>query len=861
MRAKSSFFGLAFIVLLSGVCQAESILPKSWTFPEEPTPDGIGCISCAAKSGDSAVERPFMRNGSSLQMNMDLATVSPVDNILLKVCLGSKKPFVPSAIYRIIPYGLKSSNKKSLTVVIGGAKIVFDTAIKDLTESKVFSAQFPEYSISMKDGNILFATDKETEYLFSGKGLDWKLFEIRNIFCHARNIKCEYNTDGLLSGISLPDGNKYTIEYKDKHPAKINDPSGYVTEIAWNKRDRIAGVTTILQPEHPFYVKDPAKAQLNTVRNIHAEYDNNDRIVSIVTSSGEKFSAEYIKNADLAKKTISNTTILTAPGEMRIYSSIILNCADDTKTIESGFVLKGEDGKDVFEANDVTLFRKQEDSYLKISKIINGSETKFAYDGNREKVSSETDALGRVTSFKYNKQGRIICEIFPDKSQKTYRHDEKGRLIEKVDEDGSITNFFYRDNRLKAINEAGILTSYEYDNQGRPKQTTIPDGTIYSFEWDNLSRLVSYTKPNGVKLKYTYAGPLNKIVEIKTISSDGKENYAKTYAYDPKGRLEKIIYSDSTYESFVYDCCDLTAKKDERNNVFRYIYDQAHRLIKVTFNKKTIWGATYDEYGRLVRKKSIRDGDEEREYSKMWNAGKAWYTNVIKNPNGKMVFIRDTNGWPIEITENDTGKILYKYNHAQKVTSVRGNIKPWRDFKYDKSGNLVEKIYYGFPFNSNPLLARKIVYEFDKSNRKTLIIHPDGSTDETVYKKNSSQIYYIRNGNKLTFYTYNDMGQHVSSSILSLKEFQDATSTDKQELIKSQITERFKYDTLGRLWIKADANGMPREIFIYNNGNINKIAYVVEAVSDKYGAVFSYQNGIKMFVKYSNLNHCMNGNI
>lgn len=841
-------FGLAF---------ADDILPAGYKLPGVPLPGNHGCTSCG--SGDSeGNEIPHVNSMSVVMMKINL--LEELDTIdfgqgLLTITPGSNVAFAPESRYI-----LQSPNEQQdyVRVLLNEVPLRFRAKFDEIGQSNFYSYTRPGYSLG-RDGNNLIVTNHndQIEYRFASfdGGVNWKIDTIRKQHSPARQIQCRYNNDGLITEIILPGERKYLLEYKFGQVVKVTSPAGAVTNIEWNESGSLKRINTTLLPEHPLYAENVKKDRRGKeepaiVRDLHFTCTPQGVLQEIVNSSGERYA---IRSATTNKgKTGERLTIIIYPDGTRKFQKSVT--APGTRQIEEGVILN-KDKKEEF----ITV--KTNEYILKdgvwISKGAVGS--KYEYRAPFNTATSVTDAYGNRTTFAYNSCGLKTSVIYPGKAKKTLEYDIRWNKTKKVDECGRTKIWTYDDhNRLLQYQYGDLITKYEYDDQGRPVKSITPGNLNHLFEWDANSRLISYTRPNGVATEYQYHGSLDKVKALNIVANDKSEKYTRTYDYDLQGRLKRINYPDKTYEGFAYDCCNLIAQKDRHSNVFSYTYDQSHRLIRATFNNKIIFNASYDKYGRLVEKTNAKDGREKREYAKTWDNGKAWYANSIIDSNGhNKIFTRNAEGWPVRITDANGKEALYRYNYAHKPTVIRGNLEPWRDFVYDKSGNLIEEAYYGLPLEDNPSLSRKIKYKFDNSNRKIMTLLPDGSVNETVYQKGSDWIYYIRNGDKLTFFTYNAEGQVVSHSFASYKEFNASGSiTDKQDLIQAKIMVQLKYDVLGRLWIKSDVRGRPITIYIYE-GATDKTASIIEAVSDEYGAVFSCRNKNKIFVKYSKLEDYM----
>jgi len=94
-------------------------------------------------------------------------------------------------------------------------------------------------------------------------------------------------------------------------------------------------------------------------------------------------------------------------------------------------------------------------------------------------VLSTTDALGRVTSFRYAAAGRQTESVYAEGTTALRDYDAEGRLISVSD-------------------RAGRVTTFNYEVVGRIVATEYPDGTTISSTYDATGRLVA--RPAGQRI-------------------------------------------------------------------------------------------------------------------------------------------------------------------------------------------------------------------------------------------------------------------------------------------------------------------------------------------------------------------------
>ena len=125
-----------------------------------------------------------------------------------------------------------------------------------------------------------------------------------------------------------------------------------------------------------------------------------------------------------------------------------------------------------------------------------------AYDqaGN---LVTQTDALGRITRFRYDALNRLVEKTYPGGDSEQYVDDAVGNLVAHGDGLGRTTTFTYNAmNRLVAKTlPGGVTIAYGYKADGQRASVTDPRG-VTSYGYDSVGRLASVTHPSGEVVSY-----------------------------------------------------------------------------------------------------------------------------------------------------------------------------------------------------------------------------------------------------------------------------------------------------------------------------------------------------------------------
>ena len=396
----------------------------------------------------------------------------------------------------------------------------------------------------------------------------------------------------------------------------------------------------------------------------------------------------------------------------------------------------------------------------------------YEYDFLGNKIS-QTNALCYKTLFEYDNAGRLIAQKVPlkenpssddDYAITTYTYDKAGRVIKETDPNGNTVQHEYDKNGkiIAQYDPLGRKTFFEYDKNGNKTKSIAPSGKIVIYEYDALNRMTAIIDEDNNKSKIVYDGVGNK---IQTIDA---ENNITDYYYDSIKRLirqtDQLEYNidyiygydttshiatkemlaerdnensrrakwwtdwqgnpvkqidgqgeDEKTTLFTYDYYSrLTSKTTPKGDIISFGYDELGHEESITcdndssvdatftYNKigqKTVMsditGTTryyYDPAGRLTRKLDSKNYPVYYEYDKAGNKTKMTFTGINRPDD----LTPDTVNYPYV-----TQTVTYAYNAANQLTEITssynsdsGEISKTTTFDYDtRSGMLLKKIY------------------------------------------------------------------------------------------------------------------------------------------------------------------------
>ena len=506
------------------------------------------------------------------------------------------------------------------------------------------------------------------------------------------------------------------------------------------------------------------------------------------------------------------------------------------------------------------------------------TETKWSLS---QKVS-ETDALGRQTSYVYNKKGDLTSIIFPTGKYYRYGYNRLGQLETVVNTQGEKWQYKYTDKGalISSLSPNGLTWHYHHDEKGRLIRETYPDDnyTIYdyneqtrqlkgysntkgegvTFELDIFNRPLSLTKRDKSVYYYEYSashanpdGSLTKLItpegsiqtfaynseRLLTESVDGNGNKTQ-YTYGAFDLLQSQILPNGETLTFHYDkLTRLTEVKNAQGDSYSYEYDKVGQLVRETDFTGRSRAYAYDAVGRLIRKTQA-DGHIET------------YAYDIEDK------LLTRNTWQPVLQGNDicgyelAHQVCYTYTNktGQLSQTINTQYLPYfaqhiTEFEYDEQYRLIAEIQDG----------ERIGVELDKYGRQTALLLPNGVESAVKISQGFNQYgeltqFQVNNHNPLNL-SYDKLGrqtrkqnqngfilaEHFSPSGLlqaqgggwnnSLTEQQlsDYQPNQTYPIAGTQISRKWQYDKAFNLVHTQDNHWGATEYRVNKNGQVTDV--------------------------------------
>ncbi|WP_102357852.1 DUF6531 domain-containing protein, partial [Pseudomonas sp. AD21] len=335
---------------------------------------------------------------------------------------------------------------------------------------------------------------------------------------------------------------------------------------------------------------------------------------------------------------------------------------------------------------------------------VDGSEETYVHD-DRARLVRKVEADGGEHLKVYDAAGRLIAEQDPLGAVTEYRYDEVGRLVALLPPQDEPTSYEYRNGFLhrrsrgeavwtwrrnaegdvtEAVDPDGLVTYYYYDTRGQLLSIRYPDSSRHQLAWNDLGQLIEETLPDGGVRRFSYDA-----LGRRTTSCD--EHGAITrQQWDAVGRRVQTTVPTGATRAYSYGAYgQVTAERDELGRITRYEYDDDLHLVSRRINPDgTRVQYRYDHAQLLLTEIENESGEKYRlDYTP---------TGLIRQETGfdgrRTAYAYDRNGHLLEKTEfGDDGSTLV--TAYARDTAGRLLLKTLPDgvqvaYTYDRLGRL-----------------------------------------------------------------------------------------------------------------------------------------------------------------------------
>lgn len=494
-----------------------------------------------------------------------------------------------------------------------------------------------------------------------------------------------YDSQGRLSSSTHGNGNTTSFGYSAegfRNSVTVPGPGGatYTTTSLFNEWGWPTEVTNALG---------------ETVRT---SYNLNGQIISVRDALGREFRSEYDEAGNLTKQ-------FDGKGANTLYS---YNNANEriAMTSRSGAVWNYEyspTGKPLKTIAPVLPGQSDaqryttERSYDEADRVVRvtdaaGNSVAFTYDANGNvverldktqkawktrfdelnRVVEAEDPLGNVVKTEYDRVGRRTRTVSPKGFTSENVYDGRGRLAEWVDPCGSRWLYGYdaNGNITKITDALGGEYLMEYGPRNERIREENQDHFVWTYEYDELGRLKTETDPNGLSKTHDFDAAGRKLsISYSTGRADG-------FQYDANDNVVATTRSNSgplTISFFDYDVMDrLVEYRDPFSNLVGYAYDALGRRTILTYPGGHDLVYQYDAENRVIQMDDWLGNRSSFEYDDAGRLTKRVYPNGIE-----------------QVQSYDDGGRVVELAHQKDEGGSPVNLIAYR-YAFDANGNITE---------------------------------------------------------------------------------------------------------------------------------------------------------------------------
>ena len=545
------------------------------------------------------------------------------------------------------------------------------------------------------------------------------------------------------------------------------------------------------------------------------DYDERGRLIAAINAAGESERYDYDDQHVILQRQLTGGASFFWEWEKSGKAARCIRHWASFSQMDTRYVWDDEGSVTVQNIDGSEEVYVHDDRARLVRKVeLDGGEHLKAYDDNGRLIA-EQDPLGAVTEYRYDEIGRLVALIPPEDEPTAYEY-RNGFLHARYRGEAVWT---YRRNAQGDITEAvdpdGQVTHYHYDAQGRLLSIRYPDTSRHVFVWNGLGQLVEETLPQGGRRQFSYD------VMGRRITSQDEYGAVTRYQWDAVGRLIQTALPTGASRAFSYNAYgQVTAEQDELGRITRYEYADDLYLVSRRINPDgTQLKYRYDNPQLLLTEIENESGEK---YQLDYTAN-----GLIRQETGfdgqRTAYAYDLNGQLLEKTEfgDDGSKLVtgYERDSAGRLLAktLPDGVKV--EYRYDSLGRLVS-VDDG---HDHPL-------EFEYDNQDRLISEHQGwgtlrySYDACGQLKrlrlpdNSKLDYHHAKGGALTAIDLN-------GARLTAHQFQFGREQQRQQGL---LLSEYAYDEQGRLKahsVSQQQKNLYRRDYAYSaNGNLDHIA-------------------------------------
>ncbi|RUL77760.1 RHS repeat protein [Dyella choica] len=480
---------------------------------------------------------------------------------------------------------------------------------------------------------------------------------------------------GLLDQMVSPSGRSITLNYDSSNRiVGAIDNSGRAISYSYDSAGTLAKVIYPDQTAEQ-YTYDSSHHLLTmqdrrgnvTVTN---QYDASNRVIKQMYADNSSYQFTYATDSN---NSVTATTVTDPNGnkEQVAFDSVSGYPSSDTRAYGTPLAQTTtyvREPSGIVDSQTDALGRTTSYTYDEVGNLLsatrlsgtsNAVTTSFTYISDYNQLASVTDPLGHTTSFSYT-NGCLTQIIDALGNKTTIQYNSAGQPTALQDALGNTTQFAYQGYDLQSVTDPLNRTvNYVVDTLGRRIATRDPLGNVTLTQYDTNDHIVSAT--NGlnqtITLSYDENGNLLKVI----LPNTGAINYA----YDTRDRM--ITHSDAMNqsESWTYDgMSNVLSHIDRKGQVTDVSFDALNRKSLVSYSDGSGIQAAYDAGNRLISLVDSVSGTLN------WSYDGLDRVTTAATPGAGVSYIYDAAGRRTSMTPASQATVNYTYDNANHVTGI-----------------------------------------------------------------------------------------------------------------------------------------------------------------------------------------------
>ncbi len=427
---------------------------------------------------------------------------------------------------------------------------------------------------------------------------------IRQIDANGNVTQYTYDSEGRRTSITRPQGEVATLSYDAAgNVIRATNFSGEVAEMIYNNLNQLVEKRFPDGSTVSFTYKPGGEraSYTNSLGTTRYAYDEQGRIIRVDQPGSAFIAYAYDSNGNLAEiRTPAQTAQYVYSSNGRALTIIDGNGDVYRQTFNAaGNLVETERPNGLREIRTYDALQQVAAvaSIGSAGQTISRYEYSYLTDGN---IGSVTELDGRVSTYEYDANGRLIREVYGDglsiDREITYSYDAVGNRLTRLDSMVGLTTYTYdRNDRLLEATTGSVTARYAYDANGNVISRTSPtQSTIFTWDFENRLRSVSRSGLSTVAYSYDPEG-------IRTTSTTGTS--VTRYISDTNRQFSQIaeeIHANGSSTPFLLARREPLALGSGANRL--QLLSDAHSGVRQVADSVASITTTYDYdgYGRTL---------------------------------------------------------------------------------------------------------------------------------------------------------------------------------------------------------------------------------------------------------------------